>query len=61
MVNGAVVRGLLKATTAPTEADAFVLAVPTPFDAERQPDLTFLEAAARSIAPGSKKGKFGRC
>ncbi len=56
MVNGAVARGLLRAQTTPVAADAFILAVPTPFDAERRPDLSYLEAATKSIAPHLKKG-----
>lgn len=43
--------GQLRAATAPEEADVFVLAVPTPFRDEHEPDLSFVQAAARSIAP----------
>jgi UDP-N-acetyl-D-mannosaminuronic acid dehydrogenase len=44
-------QGFLKATTTPTNADAFLIAVPTPFQEGHQPDLRFIDAAARSIAP----------
>lgn len=33
-----------------------MIAVPTPFKGEHEPDLTYVEAAARSIAPVLKKG-----
>ncbi len=51
MVNGAVSAGKLKATTSPEKADAYIIAVPTPFTNGNKPDLSFVEAAARSIAP----------
>lgn len=53
MVVRAVVReGYLRATAVPEPADAFLIAVPTPFKEENHdPDLAFIEAAARAIAP----------
>ncbi|MDB6183144.1 UDP-N-acetyl-D-mannosamine dehydrogenase [Paracoccus fistulariae] len=48
--------GHLRATTTPEPADAFLIAVPTPFCNGHEPDLTYVEAAARSIAPVLKKG-----
>lgn len=56
VVQAAVERGDLRATTQPKAADAFLIAVPTPFMAEHQPDLRFVRAAALSIAPVLKKG-----
>ncbi len=47
----AVVGGTLKATTDTPAADAYIVAVPTPFNADRSADLSYIEAAARSIAP----------
>jgi len=47
--------GLLRAATAPVAADAFVIAVPTPFH-ENKADLTYVHAAAASVAPVLKKG-----
>lgn len=58
LVNGAVVRGQLTAQTSPVEADAFIIAVPTPFDDRRNPDLSYLEAATQSIAPVLRKGNL---
>ncbi|MAZ21167.1 UDP-N-acetyl-D-mannosamine dehydrogenase [Roseovarius sp.] len=53
MVVRAVVReGYLRATTTPEPAEAFLIAVPTPFKGEdHDPDLSYIEAAARAIAP----------
>ncbi len=41
----------LRAALAPEPADAFILAVPTPFKGDHEPDISFIEAACRSIAP----------
>ncbi|MDQ1212803.1 UDP-N-acetyl-D-mannosamine dehydrogenase [Pantoea anthophila] len=56
VVHAAVTRGDLRATTQPEPADAFLIAVPTPFKDDHQPDLRFVKAAAESIAPVLKKG-----
>lgn len=56
MVSSAVHSGQLKAATRPAPADVFVLAVPTPFTTGCQPDLSYVEAASRSIAPVLKPG-----
>ena len=58
MVRGAVASGKLRATTAPEAAEAFLIAVPTPFKDEKQPDLQYLEAAAEAIAPVLEKGNL---
>ena len=50
-VAGAVSQGKLKATTETPVADAYIVAVPTPFNADRTADLSYIEAAARGIAP----------
>lgn len=60
IVHAAVTEGYLKATTVPETADAFLIAVPTPFknsDSEiPEPDLSYIEAASKAIAPVLKKG-----
>lgn len=56
VVHAAVTEGYLRATTTPEPADAFLIAVPTPFKDDHQPDLAYIEAASRSIAPVLKKG-----
>lgn len=50
-VVSAVNRGLLKAQAEPAPADAFIVAVPTPFNSDRSADLSYIEAATRAIAP----------
>ena len=50
-VAGAVARGLLTASVDVPEADAFLIAVPTPFKGDHQPDLSYVKAAAEAIAP----------
>ncbi|HXQ60055.1 MAG TPA: UDP-N-acetyl-D-mannosamine dehydrogenase [Acidimicrobiales bacterium] len=50
-VQGAVALGRLRAVTSPEPADAFIIAVPTPFGDGHQPDVSHVERAARSIAP----------
>ncbi|MES2256315.1 MAG: UDP-N-acetyl-D-mannosamine dehydrogenase [Pseudomonadota bacterium] len=44
-------RGKLRASVEPQAADAFILAVPTPFRDDHQPDLTYIKAACDMIAP----------
>jgi UDP-N-acetyl-D-mannosaminuronic acid dehydrogenase len=62
MVKKAVDEGFLRATTSPEPADAFLIAVPTPFlsvkneDSIPEPDLSYIEAAAKSVAKVLKKG-----
>ena len=56
VVHAAVTEGYLRATTTPEPADAFLIAVPTPFKGDHEPDLSYIEAASKSIAPVLKKG-----
>jgi UDP-N-acetyl-D-mannosaminuronic acid dehydrogenase len=56
VVRAAVQTGFLKATQTPVAADAFLLAVPTPFKDDHQPDLSYIQSAAQLIAPVLKKG-----
>lgn len=56
IVSATVNQGFLRATTTPEPADAFVVAVPTPFKDDHVPDLKYVEQAARSIAGVLKKG-----
>lgn len=55
LVQKVVQSGHLKATTQPEPADAFMIAVPTPFKDGHKPDLSYVEAASRSIAPVLQK------
>jgi UDP-N-acetyl-D-mannosaminuronic acid dehydrogenase len=56
LVHAAVTQGYLRATVTPEPADAFLIAVPTPFSDGYKPDLRFIEAASHAIAPVLKKG-----
>jgi len=62
LVHAAVTGGYLRATISPEPADAFLIAVPTPFlpiDNEGDipsPDLKYIKSAANAIAPVLKKG-----
>ena len=56
LVKRAVEVGFLRAVTTPEPADAFLIAVPTPFKGDHLPDMKFVESAALSLAPVLKKG-----
>ena len=56
IVRSAVDQGFLRAVTNPEPADAFLVAVPTPFKDNHEPDLKFIESATKSIASVLKKG-----
>lgn len=58
VVRSVVQTGKLRATLTPEPADAFVLAVPTPFTEAHKPDITFVKAAAELIAPVLEKGNL---
>lgn len=57
-VHQAVEKGLLSADLSVQPADAFLIAVPTPFKGDYQPDLSYVEAAAKAIAPVLVKGNL---
>lgn len=48
--------GNLRAATAPEEASAYFVVVPTPFKGNHQPDISFVESATRSVIPLLKEG-----
>ena len=56
VVHAAVTEGYLRAATRPEAADAFLIAVPTPFKGDHEPDLSYIEAASKAIAPVLKRG-----
>jgi UDP-N-acetyl-D-mannosaminuronic acid dehydrogenase len=60
MVHAAVSEGYLRATTRPEPADAFLIAVPTPFKVgatgPHHPDMGYIEAASKAIAEVLKTG-----
>ncbi len=56
LVRDTVAGGKLRAATEPEPADAFIIAVPTPFTDGNKPDLSYLMAAAESLETVLKKG-----
>lgn len=50
--------GKLRATTTPEKAQAFMIAVPTPFMGDHEPDLSYIESATKAIAPVLEKGNI---
>ena len=59
VVRAVVKEGYLRATTTPEPAEAFLIAVPTPFKgAIQDPDLGFVKAAAHAIAPVLQAGNI---
>ncbi len=62
MVKKALNEGLLKATTVPEPADAFLIAVPTPFlpikheSSIPEPDLSYIRSASNAVSKVLKKG-----
>ncbi|MBR5101868.1 MAG: UDP-N-acetyl-D-mannosamine dehydrogenase [Muribaculaceae bacterium] len=56
MLKDVVTNGSLKAQTTPEQSDAFLIVVPTPFKGKHQPDISYVEAATRSVLPFLKEG-----
>ena len=55
-----VANGQLKASTTPEESDAYFMVVPTPFKGgNHEPDISYVEAATRSVIPYLKEGDLG--
>ncbi|OIQ23497.1 UDP-N-acetyl-D-mannosamine dehydrogenase [Lacinutrix sp. MedPE-SW] len=46
----------LTASTTPVEADVYLIAVPTPFKGDHEPDISYVESAVRAILPTLKEG-----
>jgi len=57
-VKAAVNSGKLKADTKPTEADIFIIAVPTPFHEGYVPNIDYVVSATKAIAPYVKEGNI---
>ncbi len=56
MLREVVANGKLKAYTEPQLSDAYFIVVPTPFKGNHEPDITYVEAATRSVVPFLKEG-----
>lgn len=58
LVKSVVENGYLKASTTPEEADVFMIAVPTPFKGDHEPDISYVESATKMIIPYLQKGNL---
>ncbi len=59
VVRAVVNEGYLRATTEPEPAEAFLIAVPTPFKGDNhEPDLSYIKTAAQAIAPVLEAGNL---
>lgn len=58
LVKAAVTSGKMVIRSTPEEADAFIIAVPTPFYGDKLADLSFVKAAAQAIVPVLRKGNL---
>jgi UDP-N-acetyl-D-mannosaminuronic acid dehydrogenase len=66
VVRSVVTTGNLRATTIPEPAEVFMIAVPTPFyhgedangEQSHKPNLSYIESAAKAIAPVLEKGNL---
>lgn len=50
--------GTFRAALTPAPADAFFIVVPTPFKGDHQPDVSYVEAATRSVVPYLREGNL---
>ena len=58
LVQAALRSGNLTIHNKPEPADAFIIAVPTPFKEQKKADMSFVESAAQSILPHLRKGNL---
>lgn len=56
MLEQVIDNGMLHADVAPIECDAYFIVVPTPFKGDHQPDVSYVEAATRTVTPLLKEG-----
>lgn len=58
LVRDVVAQQKLSAQLSPVAADAYIVAVPTPFKDNHEPDLKYIESAAKALAPQLVKGNL---
>lgn len=56
LVHEVVDQGGLRASLTVEPSDAYIIAVPTPFKNDHEPDISYVESAARAIAPMLQPG-----
>ena len=58
VVTKALQSGMLQVASLPVEADAFIIAVPTPFYGDKKADMSYVRSAAESILPVLRRGNL---
>ncbi|MCK5906634.1 MAG: nucleotide sugar dehydrogenase, partial [Flavobacteriales bacterium] len=58
LVHKVVTNGFLKASLTPNEADVYLVAVPTPFKGDHEPDISYVQAATEKVIPFLKEGSL---
>ena len=58
LVHQVVQRGNLRASTQVHSAEVYLIAVPTPFKGDYEPDLSYVESATRMVLPWLKPGQL---
>lgn len=58
VVKSALDQGTLQIASQPVEAEAFIIAVPTPFYEDKKADLSYVRSAAESIVPVLRPGNL---
>lgn len=56
MLKEVIASGKLKASTSPEVSDAYFMVVPTPFQGNHEPDISYVEAATKAVIPLLKPG-----
>ena len=56
LLKDVVMSGMFRASTKPEVCDAYFMVVPTPFKGNHEPDISYVEAATRSVIPYLKEG-----
>jgi UDP-N-acetyl-D-mannosaminuronic acid dehydrogenase len=58
LVQNVIHSGCLRVSTSPEEADAFIIAVPTPFNPDKTADMRAVKSAAQAIVPYLREGNL---
>jgi UDP-N-acetyl-D-mannosaminuronic acid dehydrogenase len=58
LVKEVVQAGKLQASTTPCKADVYFICVPTPFNSDKSPDLSYVRAASEAIRPYVRRGNI---
>lgn len=58
LIREVVKKGKLTASTEPSKSSTFLIAVPTPFKGNYEPDISFVESATRMIIPHLEAGNL---